>query len=206
MDAQHETAPVAVRDRPSPGSSTRTRPGPRPVPVVRTEYAHLDLDALRAYRTALQSEEGNVSYWRRIVQARLDVVREGRTTGGAGSLSAERLRPVLDSARVGAGRTALIQVLPVDDIPPLPDLAELWERRVGDADIDGLTALEADLSRAEAELSRYRAALHGRLGEATGELIARYRAQPGLCLSALPLMPALPRQSTPARRPAARTA
>lgn len=193
MDAQLETS-VAVRDRTSSRTSgTRTRPGPLPVPVVRTEYAHLGLDALRAYRTALQAEEGNVSYWRRIIQARLDVVREGRTAGGTAALSAEHLRPVLDSARVGAGRTALVQVLPVDDIPPLPDLAELWERRVTDDDVDGLSALEGDLARAERELSAYRTALHGRLGDATGELIARYRAQPGLCLTALPA-PAVPRQ------------
>ena len=193
MDAQHETT-AAVRGRaPSRTSGTRTRPGPRPVPVVRTEYAHLGLHDLRAYRTALQAEEGNVSYWRRIIQARLDVVREGRTAGGTAALSAEHLRPVLDSARVRAGRTALVQVLPVDDIAPLPDLAELWERRVADHDVDGLSALEQDLARAEGELSAYRAALHVRLGDATGELIARYRAQPGLCLTALPL-PVLPRQ------------
>ena len=196
MDAQHSTAPVALRDRPSPRTSGgRTRPGPRPVPVVRSEYAHLDLDALRAYRTALQAEEGNVSYWRRIIQARLDVVREGRTAGGTAALSAEHLRPVLDSSRVGAGRTALVQVLPVDDIPPLPDLAELWERRVPDSDADGLAVLEQDLAAAETELSRYRTALHGRLADATGELIARYRAQPGLCLTALPLEPLVPRQA-----------
>ena len=195
MDAQHPTAPVALRDRPSPRTGGgRTRPGPRPVPVMRTEYAHLDLDALRAYRAALQAEEGNVSYWRRIIQARLDVVREGRTAGGTAALSAEHLRPVLDSARVGAGRRALVEVLPVDDIPPLPDLAELWERRVADSDPDGLQALEEDLAPAEGELSRYRTALHGRLADATGELIARYRAQPGLCLTALPLEPVVPRQ------------
>ena len=199
MDAQHESARVAVPPHPSaqpapripsPRTGTgRTRPGPRPVPEVRSEYAHLDLDALRTYRSALSGEEGNVSYWRRIIQARLDVVRQGRTAGGTGSLSAEALRPVLDSARVGAGRTALVRVLPVDDIPPLPDLAELWERRVADADADGLTALEADLARAETELSSYRTALHERIAAATGELIARYRAQPVLCLSALPLRP-----------------
>ena len=193
MDAQPETT-VGVRDRSSSRTSgTRTRPGPRPVPVVRTEYAHLGLHDLRAYRTALQAEEGNVSYWRRIIQARLDVVREGRTAGGTAALSAEHLRPVLDSARVRAGRTALVQVLPVDDIAPLPDLAELWERRVADDDAYGLSALEEDLARAEGELSTYRAALHVRLADATGELIARYRAQPGLCLTALPL-PVLPRQ------------
>ena len=218
MDAQHETAPVAVHPDPAPPMSTtrmstaqdptaqvptaqipaprtggRNRSGPRPVPELSQDHAHLDLDALRTYRSALTAEEGNVSYWRRIIQARLDVVRDGRTAGGTAALSAEHLRPVLDGARVRAGRTALVQVLPVDDIPPLPDLAELWERRVADDDADGLVALEQDLARAEGELSAYRTALHARLGDATGELIARYRAQPGLCLTALP-GPAVPRQ------------
>jgi hypothetical protein len=46
--------------------------------------------------------------------------------------------------------------------------------------------LAHDLSKAEAQLSAYRTALHKRLAAATGELIARYREQPTLCLSALP--------------------
>lgn len=165
----------------------RTRTAPRPVPEVSEDFGHLTLGALRAYRTALQAEEGKVSYWRRILQARLDVVREGRTLGGTRALDAASLRPVLADDRIGAGRTALIAVLPVDDIPPLPDLAELWERRVDPSDERALGALETDLARAEEQLSEYRTALHGRLGSATDELIARYRARPELCLTALPL-------------------
>ena len=164
----------------------RARPAPRPVPELSAEHGHLSLDALRTYRTALQAEESKVSYWRRILQARLDVVRAGRTAG-AGELDASVLRPVLTEARVASGRNALVEVLQDDDIPPLPSLGELWERRVAPDDADGLEALERDLSDAEQQLSAYRAALHRRLGDATGELIARYRQQPGLCLSALPL-------------------
>jgi hypothetical protein len=165
----------------------RTRTAPRPVPEVSEDFGHLTLEALRAYRSALQAEEGKVSYWRRILQARLDVVREGRTLGGTRSLDPASLRPVLADGRVTAGRTALIEVLAVDDIPPLPDLAELWERRVDPADETSLAEFETDLAAAEEQLSAYRTALHGRLGSATDELIARYREQPQLCLSALPL-------------------
>ncbi len=172
-------APSSARRRP--------RPGPRPVPEVREEYGHLGLEELRSYRTALQAEEGKVSYWRRILQARLDVVREGRTLGGTGSLDARTLRPVLAERTVTAGRTALVQVLPVDDIPPLPALGELWERQVDPADPAASAALEHDLAAAERQLSGYRAALHRRLEAATGELIARYRRTPTACLSALPL-------------------
>ena len=159
----------------------------RPVPVRNEDYAHLSIDALREYRRTLTDEENKVSYWRRILQARLDLVASGTT---AKSIDHERLAPVLTSERVGAGRQALVQVLPVDDIPPLPSLAELWERRVGQHDAAGQAALEQDLRAAEAQLSAYRAALHKRIAEATGELIARYREQPTLCLTALPLPPA----------------
>ena len=171
------------------GRPARQRPAPRPTPVRKGEFEHLTLDALRTYRTALQAEEGNVSYWRRIVQARLDVVREGRTRGGTRGLDAAALRPVLTDSRIGSGRKAFVQILPVDDIPPLPNLAELWEREVEAEDAAGLVSLESDLSDAEQQLSQYRTALHKRLSDATDELIARYRSDPTTCLSSLPLDP-----------------
>lgn len=158
----------------------------RPVPQRNGDYAHLTLDSLRAYRKALTAEEGKVSYWRRIIQARIDVLREGKT----GGLDSAHLRPVLTDERVSSGRAVLVEVLDHDDIPPLPNLAELWDRRVTPGDTAGEAALDQDLGIAEAQLSAYRAALHRRIGDATGELIARYREQPALCLSALPLEPA----------------
>lgn len=163
----------------------RRKGAARPVPARNADYAHLSLDALREYRRALTTEEGKVSYWRRILQARLDVVQAGADK----ELDQDHLRPVLTSERVGAGRQVLVEVLPVDDIPPLPSLSELWDRRVDRDDAPGQAALVQDLQVAEAQLSAYRNALHHRLGEATGELIARYREQPSLCLSALPLDP-----------------
>jgi len=184
MDPQ--TGPSLLAARPAP----RRKSEPRPAPARDGSFDHLSIDALRGYRKALTAEEGQVSYWRRILQARLDVVQSG--TKGR-ELNTARLRPVLTTERVGAGRRALIEVLDVDDIPPLPSLAELWERRVPRGDKAGQKALEADLRAAEVELSTYRSALHERISDATNELIARYREQPGLCLSALPLDPRLRR-------------
>jgi len=175
---------IGLADRPAP---ERRKGAARPVPVRNAEYAHLSIEALREYRRALNAEEGKVSYWRRILQARLDVVAVGSGSGSGKALDQAHLRPVLTSERVGAGRRALVEVLPVDDIPPLPSLGELWDRAVDPADAEGQTALEADLRVAEAQLSAYRNALHRRIGEATGELIARYRENPSLCLSVLPL-------------------
>ncbi len=162
---------------------------PRRVPGVperSPEFAHLPLVGLRQYRKALNQEESRVSYWRRILQARLDVVR---TLDGSPAPDFEVLRPVLADARVGAARRALLDVVPVDDIPPLPHLESLWGRDPIPGDAAHNEALIADLERAERQLSAYRAALHRRLGAATTELIARYRDEPSLCLSALPLPP-----------------
>lgn len=177
-------------------SGTRTTPvprsrkgGPKPVPERKEHYAHLTLESLRGYRAALGEEEGRVSYWRRILQARLDLLRAGLDGGSARDIDTDALRPVLTEARVGAGRTALLQVVPVDDMPPLPQLEHLWDRQVDLSDEPAARRLEGDLARAERELSDYRAALHRRIADATGELIARYREQPSLCLSALPLPP-----------------
>ena len=148
------------------------------------EFAHLPLLGLRQYRRALTQEESRVSYWRRIIQARLDVVR---SLGNDSGPDVEALRPVLGADRVGAARTALLDVIPVDDIPPLPNLESLWERDPRPGDEDFNAALVAELAKAEAQLSAYRQALHRRLAAATTELIARYREEPALCLSALPL-------------------
>ena len=159
----------------------------RPEPVLSEAYAHLSVDGLREYRRALTDEEHRVSYWRRILQARLDLVASGTTRRG---VDHDRLTPLLTTQRVGAGRRALSAVTQADgDIPPLPLLEELWERQVEPGDDAGREAFEQDLRLAEHDLSAYRAALHDRIGQATGELIARYRESPDLCLSALPLGP-----------------
>lgn len=153
------------------------------VPQRDAAYGHLGLSRLRDYRNALRTEEVKVSYWRRILQARLDVVR----SRGAGAGAGDWLRPALTDARVEAGRTALIEVLPVDDMPALPSLAELWDRCVDPSDVKGAALLQRDLLAAEQCLSAYRSALHSRLSSATDELIARYHQEPALCLIALPL-------------------
>jgi len=164
----------------------------RPVPERSEDFAHLSLEGLRTYRRALGAEEGRVSYWRRIIQARLDLVR---AAGSAPVASVEHLRGVFAQSRVGSGRQALVTLEGEDDLPPLPDLAGLWDREpVPGADLHN-DALAHDLVKAEAQLSAYRSALHQRLSGATGELIARYREEPLQCLSALPLLPARERRA-----------
>jgi len=159
----------------------------RAVPERSPEFAHLPLEGLRAYRRALNTEEGRVSYWRRIIQARLDLVRVAEAGGPA---TTDNLRGVITEVRVESGRAALQEVIPVDDMPPLPELEGLWAQEPSD-DEESNRRLAVELSKAEAQLSAYRTALHKRLAAATGELIARYREEPTLCLSALPTVPVM---------------
>ncbi|HVF19593.1 MAG TPA: hypothetical protein VNA14_05060 [Mycobacteriales bacterium] len=144
----------------------------------------LTLHDLRDYRRALGQEESRVSYWRRILQGRLDILR-----GEGSAADIDNLGAMLSDDRVCRGRTALIEIVPADDIPPLPNLAQLWERTTTSTDPGVRAVVLVELAEAEAQLSSYRSALHRRLGLATGELIARYREHPGLCLDVLPTEP-----------------
>jgi hypothetical protein len=155
-------------------------------PERSADFDHLSLEALRQYRSTLASEESRVSYWRRIIQARLDLVR---ATDSGHSASVEDLRNVFNENRITGARTALVEIVPVDDMPPLPDLASVWARQPKEGSPEHNKSLIHDLSQAEVQLSAYRLALHRRLASATTELIARYREHPDLCLTALPQQP-----------------
>ena len=68
-----------------------------------------------------------MSYWRRIIQARLDLVRAADT--GATDDASRTSRNIFAESRVGADpRRALITIVPIDDMPPLPDLGAVWAR------------------------------------------------------------------------------
>jgi hypothetical protein len=156
--------------------SQRVRPEPKHAP----ELAHLCLEALRDYRQELVAEETRVSYWRRILQARLDQV-----IGSDDHQALRRLRGVLDDHGHSSRRLALLPVVRTEDAAPLPDLAVLWETTPGGE--GDHSSMVTRLSDAEHELSSYRHSLHERLDSATGELISRYRDEPALALQALPL-------------------
>jgi hypothetical protein len=170
---------IATAGRSRGGRPPRHRPAPERNP----EFAHLGLDRLREYRRELQAEESRVSYWRRLLQARLDLLA---AMAAGGPPRSRDLSAVFDRADTRSSRTALLDVLPVDDLPPLPNLAALWGAELTAEDAE----THRELRAAERQLSDYRAALHQMLDAATAELIARYRDQPLLCLSALPGQPA----------------
>ncbi|MCU1678822.1 MAG: hypothetical protein JWM93_3580 [Frankiales bacterium] len=183
---EHAVGTAGVPARPAPQVSVPSQGrGPavkRPVPQRRNEFSHLTLAGLREYRTTLTDEEGRVSYWRRVIQARLDLVR----AFAGGAAPADNLRDVLSGMTVWSSRGALATFVGDVDIPPLPNLADLWSRDPRRDDAEHNAALEIELADAEGQLSSYRLILHDQLAAATEDLIARYRDEPTLCLIALP--------------------
>jgi hypothetical protein len=135
-------------------------------------------------RSSLQAEERRVSYWRRLVQGRLDLI----TAGPAG-----RPRP-LDSLAGHLGRTpaaatrspASAELLERLGSDPLRDAEQLWHRPVPWDDEDGLASMASRLSGLETELSAFRRLLHERIDACTDELVARYQQDlpqvPGLAV------------------------
>lgn len=150
---------------------------PAPEPAV--EFAGYTLDELRILRAELNDYETRVSYWRRLVQARIDLAQEGQAPEDLG-----RLAQALADAPSRGRRIANLELLPADTAPPLPELAELWARTPSSpAD---QTAYLVELGEVERTLSEHRRALHQRIDALHAELIARYRQEPRLALSALP--------------------
>ena len=153
-----------------------------PPPERDHAYDHFGLDQLRELRSLLGDEETRAAYWRRIVAGRLDAVRAG---------AADR-EPVADLTGVlheadNAGERLGRLGLPGEDSPAsLPDLAELWGRRVDTADELAVARLVADLVAGVAALDTYEEQVAVRAENVTHELIARYREQPLLALQTLP--------------------
>ena len=145
--------------------------------------AELALPGLRAYRRRLSDEEERVSYWRRLVHARIDVLEA--ESAREGPLSLEALARVLGDTGTGHNRTALVRVRAAEPLPELPVLEEMWLAEVDVTDPAQVSRAVTRLRSAENQLTSYRKALHQRIDEATAELISRYREDPSLALIAL---------------------
>ncbi len=144
----------------------------------------LDLPGLREYRQRLEAEEDRVSYWRRLVHARLDLLAAESATDH--TLTLPELVRVLGDTGTGRTRQALVSVRAAEPLPELPELAEMWATEVDPRDASQVEDAVARLTRAEGQLTEYRRALHERIDEATAELIARYREDPLAALAVIP--------------------
>ena len=153
----------------------------RAVPPQRSaDFADVELAELRRRRAGFNDEESRVSYWRRIIQARMDLIGNTNKVGAQG----EGLARVLSDSQTSHRRIAALSVDSAAGLPPLPDLAELWQRMAPDDETERAELL-GQLGEAEKRLSDYRHELHERIDAVTGELIARYRENPTLALTAL---------------------
>jgi hypothetical protein len=143
--------------------------------------AALTLPQLRAERSRLQAAEDAVSYVRRMVQGRLDLVRaERRQRSAGGHLDLEHELAGILSGQVGGGsaRPPRSTLVP-DDHPLLADLDERCER-LGFDDLvelsdEALNELEAELDGFEHACSAERHMLFVRIDALTADLVRRYR-------------------------------
>jgi hypothetical protein len=145
------------------------------------ELRHMSLERLRNYRRTLLSEELSASYWRRLLQARRDLLRSNAALGDRTAL-----RDALTEARGTGGRQAILALHPASGMPILPHLPDLWASEVAPAGTPEARELTTRLTSAESVLSSYREALHRRLDRATADLVARYHEDPRSCFAALP--------------------
>lgn len=144
--------------------------------------AALSLAELRAVRTRLQQEDDEVSYVRRIAQARLDLVRAAIGTGdGERDISGE-LRTVLSRQLTGGAPRPPRPVGEESDLAATP-LAREFERlctdlglaRLNELDERSRRALVVGLEEFEARISADRRERFERLDALSAELVRRYR-------------------------------
>lgn len=141
----------------------------------------LSLPQLRAYRGVCRNEADRVSYWRRVAHGRIDLLAEQQRSGT--TLTHDQLTRALADTGTGANRAGLMRIEAGEPLPDIPQLDEIWSATV---DPDDEAATEEVLGRlrvAEQQLNDYRNALHGRVDEATAELIKRYRENPASALA-----------------------
>ena len=150
---------------------------PAPAVSPAQDLAGMPLDELRRYRQVLRVEESKVSYWRRVLFGRIDLLRTV-TPRGTGeqhgwSVDGDELASALQDTPTGHSHHALMRIGPATDLPEFPGLDELWAR---DADpmnhvevAQALTALDDAASR----VTEYRSQILRRIDAATAELVAR---------------------------------
>jgi len=108
----------------------------------------MTLTRLRTYRCTLLDEELRASYWRRLLQARRDLLRADNAPGDRAGLTA-----ALTEMRGVNTRQVIITLHPDGGMPILPHLPELWASGVDVGDDAERAQLFSRLSSAESVLS-----------------------------------------------------
>jgi hypothetical protein len=140
------------------------------------------LAGLRALRKELREEEQQVSYWRRLVQGRLDLAQAALA---GDQPSVEKLTTIASGHRPHPRRNGAPRRSPcfaefVSGIQDrrLVSLAAAWDTQIPWDDRERLRNVEATLEEIERELSERRRVLHERIDACTAELVDRYRRDP----------------------------
>ena len=145
--------------------------------------ADLDLDELRSRRREAEQEEADLSYVRRMLQGRMDILRAelSRRAGGGGDKIVEHLSGVLaDSARSDHGLGRFLRVEP-SRVDEHRRLVEQIIADVGVSDVEGRSDddLRGALGRLESfehAISEDRHAVQVVMDKLTAEVAARYKS------------------------------
>jgi hypothetical protein len=146
--------------------------------------ADLDLDELRSRRREAEQEEADLSYVRRMLQGRMDILRaelSRRAGGGGGDKIVEHLSGVLaDSARSDHGLGRFLRVEP-SRVDEHRRLVEQIIADVGVSDVEHHTdaELRESLGRLEGfehSISEDRHAVQTVMDALTAEVAARYKS------------------------------
>lgn len=155
--------------------------------MTASDPTSLSLDDLRQLRSSLQADDDAVSYVRRLVQARLDLVtseQERRQLGAdvvSGEDIADELATVLGTHLTAGGSAAPRPPRPTDDFSDHPlavELDDLCAKGGTDLSVlsdDQLAGFAADLQQFEQARSAERKQLFGQIDALSAELVRRYR-------------------------------
>lgn len=156
---------------------------PAPGPAVR----QMDLDELRAVRRRAQREEAELSYLRRLLHGRIDILqaeRRRRASRKAALLDLAELPRILADGPARRRRSPARAAWHVTLGPPTHETyRRLAEELLNEVQLSDLASLDdqelADalrrLARFESRLSELRLALHRRTDECGAEIARRYR-------------------------------
>jgi hypothetical protein len=160
--------------------------------VLEPEYLddlpEIDLDELRQRRETAEDVETQISYYRRLLHGRMDLLNfELRRRSGEEQRSLlEALPEILATGMVVGGEPNLRHI---DTMPPLPTTTgrRLIDKIMDDGVLTQLPELTSEelveaierLEEVEAQLSVQRRQLHSVIDALQEEIISRYRSQQG---------------------------
>jgi hypothetical protein len=142
-----------------------------------------DTDEVRSMRREAQQEEADLSYVRRMLQGRMDILRAERARrdgqGGEGTIVAHLSEVLADSVRTDRGLGRFLDVEPsrvgetrraVEQV-----VSDIGISDVGSLDDDGLAAAQARLEETERSVSASRQRVQHVMDALTAEIARRYK-------------------------------